>query len=247
MLNVESVTMSFGGLLAVREVSLSLPEGVIASLIGPNGAGKTTLFSIISGFLQPSKGKVWLRDRDITNMPAHRVCRLGLVRTFQVVQPFAQQTVVENIAVGAHLRVLGRTDALEKAREVASRVGMTRWLDREAQGLPIAARKRLELARALATDPQLILLDEVLAGLNPTEIDEIVPLIRAIRDGGVTILLIEHVMRAVMKLSEHTWVIGNGEIIAAGRPRDVAADPRVIAAYLGRGMAERLATEGGNA
>ncbi len=241
MLEVRNISKSFGGLRAVDNASLDVSSGAIVSLIGPNGAGKTTLFTIIAGFQKPDEGRVQFEGRDITGLPAHTICRLGLVRTFQVVQPFGRLTVRENIAVGAHLRHADRGDALENAEAVARRVGMGAMLDQPATSLTVAGRKRLELARALATEPSLLLLDEVMAGLNPTEIDEIVPVIRSIRDDGVTILLIEHVMRAVMSLSEHTYVLNNGAIIASGPPRTVAADPQVVEAYLGHGAAKRIA------
>ena len=244
MLEVRNVSKSFGGLLAVDNASLDVAAGSIVSLIGPNGAGKTTLFTIVAGFQKPDEGRVQFEGRDITGQPAHAICRLGLVRTFQVVQPFGRLTVRENIAVGAHLRHAARADALENAEAVARRVGMGGMLDQPATSLTVAGRKRLELARALATEPSLLLLDEVMAGLNPTEIDEIVPVIRAIRDGGVTILLIEHVMRAVMSLSDHTYVLNNGAIIASGPPRAVAADPQVVEAYLGHGAAKRIEAAG---
>ncbi len=247
MLRVDTVSKRFGGLTAVDGVSLSVQEGAIAALIGPNGAGKTTLFAIVSGFITPDAGTVLFREEDVTGLSPHETCRRGLVRTFQVVQPFAGQTVHQNIAIGAHLHLRDRRAALDKARAVAERVGMGQVLERAADDLPIAGRKRLELARALATDPALLLLDEVMAGLNPTEIEEIIPLIRSIRDGGVTILLIEHVMQAVMSLSEHTWVLNNGALIAEGAPQAVAADPNVIEAYLGHGTAERLRREPANA
>ncbi len=241
MLEVRNISKSFGGLRAVDNASLDVSAGAIVSLIGPNGAGKTTLFTIIAGFQKPDEGRVRFEGRDITGLPAHTICRLGLVRTFQVVQPFGRLTVRENIAVGAHLRHADRADALENAEAVARRVGMGAMLDQPATSLTVAGRKRLELARALATEPSLLLLDEVMAGLNPTEIDEIVPVIRSIRDDGVTILLIEHVMRAVMSLSEHAYVLNNGAIIASGPPRAVAADPQVVEAYLGHGAAKRIA------
>jgi branched-chain amino acid transport system ATP-binding protein len=237
MLEVKDLSKSFGGLRAVAQVGFSVAEGEIAALIGPNGAGKTTLFGLISGFIRPDSGHIRFAGRAVTGVAAHRIAALGLVRTFQITQPFAHLTVRENIAVGAHLRLGGRRDALRHAAHIARRVGLDGRLDRPAAGLTVAGRKRLELARALATDPRLLLLDEVMAGLNPREIDEIVLMIRDIRDGGVTILLTEHVMRAVMQLSDRTLVLNDGRLIAEGAPREVAADPRVIEAYLGAGAA----------
>ena len=235
VLEVESVSKRFGGLAAIVEASLRVDAGRITALIGPNGAGKTTLFAAISGFIPPDSGSVRFDGRDITGVKPHDVCRLGLVRTFQIVQPFAGLSVRENIAVGVHLREGARRRALEGAQEIARRVGMEAMLDKPAQGLTISGRKRLELARALATRPKLLLLDEVMAGLTPTEINEIVVVIRAIRDSGVTVLLIEHVMQAVMSLSDVVYVLNQGRVIAHGAPREIAANREVIEAYLGRG------------
>ena len=240
MLEALNLSKRFGGLAAVQDVSLSVSPGSIAALIGPNGAGKTTLFHLLSGFLAADSGKVSLEGRDITGLSPHAICRLGMTRTFQIVQPFAAQTVRENIAVGAHLHHRGRREAIAAAEDVARRVGLHAQLDKPASSLTIAGRKRLELARALATRPRLLLLDEVLAGLNPQEINEVLPVVRAIRDGGVTVLMIEHVMQAVMNLCEHVWVLSNGRLIAQGTPREIAAHPQVIEAYLGHGTAERL-------
>ena len=243
MLEVRDLCINFGGLKAVEDVSLALKEGAIASLIGPNGAGKSTLFALVSGFLKPARGTVTFLGEDITGLPPHVICRRGMVRTFQIVQPFAAQTVRENIAVGAHLHHRSRREALSRAEAVAQRVGLGDQLDKVAASLTIAGRKRLELARALGAEPRLLLLDEVLAGLNPQEIGDMVPVIRAIRDSGVTVLMIEHVMQAVMSLSEYTWVLNHGSLIAEGTPAEVSNNAQVIEAYLGRGTAERLRLE----
>jgi len=240
VLEVRRLSKKFGGLRAVADASLAVPEGRIVALIGPNGAGKTTLFAMIAGFIEPDSGHVLFQGEDITGMEPHRACARGLARTFQIVQPFGALSVRENIAVGAHLRLPRRKDALARAVEIARQVGMTPLLDRPASSLTVAGRKRLELARALATAPTLLLLDEVMAGLNPTEIDEMVRVIKAIRASGVTILLIEHVMQAVMSLAEHAYVLNQGRIIAEGKPRDIAEMPNVVEAYLGHGAAERM-------
>jgi branched-chain amino acid transport system ATP-binding protein len=244
LLSVESVSMRFGGLLAVDQASFAAEPGRITALIGTNGAGKTTLFATIAGFLRPSAGRVVFDGADVTGLPPHRLARRGIARTFQIAQPFAGLTVRENIAVGAHLRHPRRADALAAAGAVAQAVGLAREIDKPAAALTVAGRKRLELARALATEPRLLLLDEVLAGLNPSEIRDMVPVVRAIAERGVTIVMIEHVMQAVMSLAERCYVLAEGRIIALGAPHEIARDPRVVEAYLGRGAAARMTGEG---
>jgi len=240
LLSVEGVSRGFGGLMAVNGASLSASARRITALIGPNGAGKTTLFSIISGFLKPHAGSVLYDGADVTGEPPHRLARRGIARTFQIVQPFAGLSVRDNILVGAHLRHR-RRGAAESAAEVVGReVGLGNLLDRPANALTVAGRKRLELARALATEPKLLLLDEVLAGLNPSEINDFVPVIRALSARGIAIIMIEHVMQAVMSLAEQVFVLAEGRVIADGSPAQVAADARVIEAYLGRGAAAKL-------
>ncbi len=240
LLAVERVSRRFGGLLAVNAASLSAPAGRITALIGPNGAGKTTLFSVISGFLKPSAGRIRYGGEDVTGEPPHLLARRGIARTFQIVQPFAGLTVHDNILVGAHLRHRGRDQALAAAAEVGREVGLGDMLDRPAHTLTVAGRKRLELARALATAPKLLLLDEVLAGLNPSEIRDVVPVVRAVCARGIAIVMIEHVMQAVMSLAEHVFVLAEGRIIAEGSPAEVACDAAVIEAYLGHGAAAKV-------
>jgi branched-chain amino acid transport system ATP-binding protein len=240
LLSVERVSCRFGGLLAVNGASLKAEAGRITALIGPNGAGKTTLFAIISGFQRPSEGVVRYRGETITGLPPYELARRGIARTFQIVQPFAGLSVRDNILVGAHLRHPKRSDALTVADNVGREVGLGDLLERSANTLTVAGRKRLELARALATEPKLLLLDEVLAGLNPTEIREIAPIIRRLCERGVTILMIEHVMQAVMSLSQHVFVLAEGSIIAEGTPAEIVADRAVVEAYLGHGAVKKL-------
>ncbi|HUH93641.1 MAG TPA: ABC transporter ATP-binding protein [Casimicrobiaceae bacterium] len=235
ILDVQDLGKRFGGLQAVADLSFTVGEGEILGLIGPNGAGKSTAFNLINGVFRPDRGQVLFRGEDITGLAPNRVVRRGLARTHQIVQPLATLTVLENCVVGA---CFGREDlplaaAEAVAREVAEFVGLTARLDEPAGQLTIAGKKRLELARALCARPVLLLLDEVLAGLNPAEIARMIGVIRAIRERGVSILMIEHLMQAIMGLSDRIVVLSYGRKLAEGAPAAVASDPVVIEAYLG--------------
>ena len=234
ILEGKQVMMHFGALAALGGVDFSLFEGEILGLIGPNGSGKTTLFNVIMGIYHPTSGKIIYRGHDITGKPPHRICQMGIVKTSQIVQPFTRMTVAENVLVGAmYGGKMTQREAWRKTREVLEFVHLARVADTFSGNISIPERRRLELARALATSAQVILLDENMAGLTPNEIEEALDLLRAIRDQGVTLVVVEHVMRAVMGISDRMIVFNYGEKIAEGTPREIAENSDVIKAYLG--------------
>ena len=233
VLRTEDLAKSFGGVTAVGGVSFEVDEGEIVGLIGPNGAGKTTVFNLISGIFPPSRGRIYLADTDITSLPAHRRSLLGVGRTFQVVRTFTEMTVLENVMVPALARDHDLREAREASLEILERVGLRDQAFSSTHNLTLAQLKRLEVARALAAKPKVLLLDEVLAGLNPAELRQALPLIPQIREDGVSVLVIEHLMTALMSVSERVLVLDQGELIASGTPDEVANDSKVIKAYLG--------------
>jgi branched-chain amino acid transport system ATP-binding protein len=238
ILEIDHVTRRFAGLVAVNDVSFTLNEGEILGVIGPNGAGKTTLVSLISGTLAPSSGEIRFRGHSITSLPAFRRARLGIGRTFQIMRPFPGLSVLDNVAVGALFGHGKGTSDLQEARKKARRhlefVGLDRFADQRADELGGPGRKRLELAKALAMEPKLLLCDEVMAGLNHVEIDEVIDVIRKVRDAGITVLVIEHVIKAIKSLSDRLMVLHHGEKIAEGKPDAVLSNATVVEAYLGK-------------
>jgi branched-chain amino acid transport system ATP-binding protein len=244
-LEVAGVGVRFGGLWALSDVSLSVERGSIVGLIGPNGSGKTTLMNVVSGVLKPATGAVRFAGRRIADVPAYAVCKLGIARTFQVSKPFATLTVRENVAVGSMYGRDGRrrstAQAFEHAQVLVERVGLGRVAETPASDLTIPDRKRLEVAKALALDPEVLLLDEVMAGLTATEVEEALALLRELNAGGVTLIVVEHLMKAIMSVSTTVVVLAEGKKIAEGTPYEVTTSPAVVEAYLGSRFAERQA------
>ncbi|MCF7935039.1 MAG: ABC transporter ATP-binding protein [Synergistales bacterium] len=247
LLEIRNVTKKFGALVANNEVSFSVEEGTIVGLIGPNGAGKTTLFNCISGFFPPTSGTITFDGRDVTGLPPHRVARLGAARTFQVVMPLQEMTVLDNVMVGSFLRYRNANKARERAMEMLDLCEMLDRKDHYAAQLTIAGKKRLEIARALATEPKLLMLDEAMAGLTSSEVKQAVELVKKLRDKGITLLLVEHIMEAVMPIADSMVVLDGGQKIAEDVPANVAQDERVIAAYLGQKFVEKQKGARGNA
>jgi branched-chain amino acid transport system ATP-binding protein len=233
IMRVEHVTKRYGGLVAVNDVSIQVNRGEIIGLIGPNGAGKTTLFNILSGMEKCNTGRIYFLGQDITHKQVHEICELGIGRTFQIVQPFENLTVLENVMVGSFLHQKQVEEARAHAQGILELVGMQHLKDVPGHGLNLRYMKSMEVARALATNPSLLLLDEVMAGLNPTGIEAVVATIKRIRDSGVTILVIEHVIKAIMSLSDRIYVLDQGKLIAEGLPDEVINNEDVIKSYLG--------------
>jgi len=233
ILEITALTKNFGGLTAVSSLDLHIAEGEIMALIGPNGAGKSTVFNLVAGVYAPTEGTIRFKGEVINGRKPWDLCKMGLARTFQIVKPFATKTVLYNVMVGAFLHSGTTHKAREKAEEVIATLGLGDLRDRLAGSLTIADRKRLEIGKALATNPELLLLDEVMAGLRPTEVDDMIAIIKGLRDRGVTVFVIEHIMRAVMALSDRVAVLQFGQKIAEGTPEEVTRDENVIKAYLG--------------
>jgi branched-chain amino acid transport system ATP-binding protein len=233
MLTVDGISKSFRGLKAVSNASFEIPQGSINALIGPNGAGKTTIFNMVAGVFPPDSGSILFQGKPVHGLRPDQVCAAGIGRTFQIVKPFAGLTVLENVMVGAFLRERSEPGARRAALSILERLQLAAKRDLPASSLTLPDRKRLEVARALATRPKLLLLDEVMAGLRPTECDLMVEVFRGLNREGLTILLIEHVMRAVMALAQHIGVLHHGEVIARGAPQEIVRNPRVLESYLG--------------
>lgn len=233
MLEIKNVSRFFGGLAALTDISFSVNKGEILGLIGPNGAGKTTLFNVVNGFYGPSKGEVIFNQSRISGLKPHKICIRGIARTFQVVKPLQRMSVLDNVIASAYLRTHSRAVAEAKAIETLEFTGLIDDRNIISKGLPLGKRKKLEIARALATGPEMILLDESFAGLNPTELNESIEIIRNIKAKGITIMIIEHHMKVIMSISDRIVVLNYGQKIAEGSPEEIRANPLVIEAYLG--------------
>jgi branched-chain amino acid transport system ATP-binding protein len=244
---IHGLSKRFGGLRAVQDVSFTVAENETLALIGPNGAGKTTSFHLITGFHRADSGSVKAFGREIVGLRPHQVCALGLARTFQVAKPFGAMTVLDNVMTGAFLRDRHVAVARDKAREAIDFVGLSARENTPAKDLTTIDQRRLEMARALATDPRILLLDEVMAGLNPSEIDQAVALVGKLSARGLTIVIVEHVMRAIMAVARRIVVLDHGQKIAEGMPREIVENPEVIRAYLGSGYAHPPASGGAHA
>lgn len=234
MLVVTDLRRDFGGLTAVHHLSFNVEPGEIVGLIGPNGAGKTTTFAMLAGFLAPTSGEILFQGKRINEMKPHQVCKLGLTRTFQIVQPFPDMTALENIMVGAYIRYQSTTDAKQKAIEVLERVNLSHKSDTLGKNLTLMEQKRLEIGKALATEPSLLLLDEVAAGLKDAEVDTLLALVRQLNKEGITFVIVEHLMKVIMNLCHRVIVLDFGQMIAQGTPKEISKDPAVLAAYLGK-------------
>jgi len=233
LLQIQEVSKRFGGLTALTNVSYYVKQGEIVGLIGPNGAGKTTLFNVVNRFYPPTKGEVLFKGKKISHLRPHQICRLGIGRTFQVVKPLRRMTVLDNVVASAFLRANGKVEAENIASEVLRFTGLYEHRNVLSKGLPLGNRKKLEIARALATQPELLLLDESFAGLNPSEQNELIDIIRKVKDKGITIMVIEHHMKVIMSLSDRVVVLNYGEKIAEGTPKEIGCNALVIEAYLG--------------
>jgi len=233
LLEVKKVSRFFGGITAVKDVSFDITKGEILGLIGPNGAGKTTLFNVVNGFYPPSRGEVFFKGEKISGLKPHQICQRGLARTFQVVKPLQRMSVLDNVVASAFLRAKNRKEADAIAADVLNFTSLYEDRNVISKGLPLGKRKRLEIARALATHPDLLLLDESFAGLNPSELDESIQIIRNIKKKGITIMIIEHHMKVIMSISDRIVVLNYGEKIAEGSPLEIGKNPLVVEAYLG--------------